>query len=461
MLFREKDNPERRFDYLDEILGTIGKGTLGLTINCARCHDHKFDPIRQRDYYALEASIFGYVETEVPLAPPAEAAAYLAKNEAINAKRDALRQQIGAIEKPHRDRLELEQIKNNFSEAIYRAAAKPEAERTAGEKLLAIQVYEAVNVTGRADRQGADRRESSRASRISLAQIAALEKERPGPLPMAEIATDGDYRFSPLGEGDNVVSCPKCRIPPPFPGSYLHKGPGRYEVPPSYFLIRGDVESRGPEMQPGFIEVITYGHPPTVIPRPDGRTSGRRSGAGKVDRVAAEPVERAGHRQSPLAETLRPRHRGDARELRQDGRAADASGAARLAGRRVHEPRLEHQADQQADDDVRGLPDGLELRARRQRRERSGQSLPVAIPAAAARGRDRARQHAGGWREHQSGDRRRADFPVHPERHPGRPVPRQMGEHARKGRRHGAAGSTSIGVGRFRTRCSTRSTIRT
>ncbi len=45
VLFREKDNPERRYDYLDEILGTIGKGTLGLTVNCARCHNHKFDPI--------------------------------------------------------------------------------------------------------------------------------------------------------------------------------------------------------------------------------------------------------------------------------------------------------------------------------------------------------------------------------------------------------------------------------
>ena len=73
VLFREKDNPERRFDYLDDVLGTIGKGTLGLTINCARCHDHKFDPIRQKDYYAMQASIFGYVETAVPLAPPAEA----------------------------------------------------------------------------------------------------------------------------------------------------------------------------------------------------------------------------------------------------------------------------------------------------------------------------------------------------------------------------------------------------
>ena len=69
VLFREKDNPERRFDYLDDVIGVIGKGTLGLTIGCARCHDHKFDPIRQKDYYALQASIFGYVETSVPLAP--------------------------------------------------------------------------------------------------------------------------------------------------------------------------------------------------------------------------------------------------------------------------------------------------------------------------------------------------------------------------------------------------------
>ena len=78
-----------------------------------------------------------------------------------------------------------------------------------------------------------------------------------------------------VGEGDDVVSCPKCRVPPPFPGSYVHRN-GRYEVPPSYFLIRGDVESRGPQMQPGFLTVATTGNPPTAIPRPDGNTSGRR-----------------------------------------------------------------------------------------------------------------------------------------------------------------------------------------
>ena len=91
VLFREKDNPERRFDYLDDVIGVIGKGTLGLTIGCARCHDHKFDPIRQKDYYALQASIFGYVETAVPLAPKPQAEAYLAANEALDARRDGLR----------------------------------------------------------------------------------------------------------------------------------------------------------------------------------------------------------------------------------------------------------------------------------------------------------------------------------------------------------------------------------
>jgi hypothetical protein len=58
---REKDNPQYRFDYLDDVIATVGKGTLGLTLQCARCHNHKFDPILQKDYYSLEASLYGYV----------------------------------------------------------------------------------------------------------------------------------------------------------------------------------------------------------------------------------------------------------------------------------------------------------------------------------------------------------------------------------------------------------------
>ncbi len=58
--YREKDNPQFRYEYLDDMIGTIGRGVLGLTVNCARCHNHKFDPIAQKDYYKMQASLFGY-----------------------------------------------------------------------------------------------------------------------------------------------------------------------------------------------------------------------------------------------------------------------------------------------------------------------------------------------------------------------------------------------------------------
>lgn len=49
------DQLQARYDWLDDIVSTTGQTFLGLTINCARCHDHKIDPIPQRDYYALLA----------------------------------------------------------------------------------------------------------------------------------------------------------------------------------------------------------------------------------------------------------------------------------------------------------------------------------------------------------------------------------------------------------------------
>ena len=45
----------RRQDYLNDITSNIGSAFLGLTIGCARCHDHKFDPILQEDFYRLQA----------------------------------------------------------------------------------------------------------------------------------------------------------------------------------------------------------------------------------------------------------------------------------------------------------------------------------------------------------------------------------------------------------------------
>ena len=53
----ERDKPKLRMDVIDEQLDTLGKAFMGLTLGCARCHDHKFDPVPTADYYAL-AGIF-------------------------------------------------------------------------------------------------------------------------------------------------------------------------------------------------------------------------------------------------------------------------------------------------------------------------------------------------------------------------------------------------------------------
>ena len=49
------DRVQSRYDWLDDIVATTGQTFLGLTVNCARCHDHKIDPIPQKDYYSLLA----------------------------------------------------------------------------------------------------------------------------------------------------------------------------------------------------------------------------------------------------------------------------------------------------------------------------------------------------------------------------------------------------------------------
>lgn len=53
------DRQLAKFDILDDIVATTGQVFLGLTVNCARCHDHKIDPIPQKDYYSMVAFFHG------------------------------------------------------------------------------------------------------------------------------------------------------------------------------------------------------------------------------------------------------------------------------------------------------------------------------------------------------------------------------------------------------------------
>ena len=58
---------KERYDELDDMAATVGTAMLGLTVGCARCHDHKFDPIPQADYYRLLATFTTTVRSEVEL----------------------------------------------------------------------------------------------------------------------------------------------------------------------------------------------------------------------------------------------------------------------------------------------------------------------------------------------------------------------------------------------------------
>ena len=81
--FEEQDKKQLDMDVVDEQLDAISKAFLAQTIACARCHDHKFDPIPTRDYYALagilrsataleHSNVSKWIELPLPTEPEQE-----------------------------------------------------------------------------------------------------------------------------------------------------------------------------------------------------------------------------------------------------------------------------------------------------------------------------------------------------------------------------------------------------
>ncbi len=103
----EQDKQQLEMDVVDEQLDTFGKVFLGQTIGCARCHDHKFDPIPTRDYYALAGVMKSWqplkhsnvsVWIDEPLPLPADEAKYFddleAESKELAAEVDRLRREL-------------------------------------------------------------------------------------------------------------------------------------------------------------------------------------------------------------------------------------------------------------------------------------------------------------------------------------------------------------------------------
>ena len=106
-MLAEQDKPKLVMDIVDEQIDTVGRAFLGLTLGCARCHDHKFDPIPATDYYAM-AGIFKSTRTMEDLA-------FVSK---FNERPVATRGELAAIEAHNRRLLE----QTNRIDAVIRGA---------------------------------------------------------------------------------------------------------------------------------------------------------------------------------------------------------------------------------------------------------------------------------------------------------------------------------------------------
>jgi len=195
---------------LDDITDTTGDVFLGLGLQCARCHDHKFDPILQKDYYRLQAFFAAMLpKDDAPAASQAEQAAYAELLAAWEAKTADLRRRLAEAEAPHRAQAR-EQAIRKFPPDIKAMMLKPAAERAPSEHQLAELAHR--QVTYEWDHLDRYIKGEEKDKWLALKKdLAAFDKDKPEPLPLVLAASD-------LGKEAAPVLIPKHGDEPVAPG---------------------------------------------------------------------------------------------------------------------------------------------------------------------------------------------------------------------------------------------------
>lgn len=185
------DPAESRQEVLTEIATNVGQTFLAMTVNCARCHNHKFDPILQADFYRLQAVFSTAVGKEVEIATPAEKDAWKAADVAYKERLAPLQKALKELAQPYADKLR-EERKSQLDPKLLAALNVAKDKRTDAEKVLAKDAEAQIGATW--DEILALEPPDVQARRAKLREeLHRIEATAPDPLPTAySFVNNGD-----------------------------------------------------------------------------------------------------------------------------------------------------------------------------------------------------------------------------------------------------------------------------
>ncbi|HTF68832.1 MAG TPA: DUF1549 and DUF1553 domain-containing protein, partial [Edaphobacter sp.] len=185
------DPEESRQEVLTEIATNIGQTYLGLTVNCARCHNHKFDPILQADFYRLQAVFAGAKGKDIEIATPAEKKAWETADAAYRVRLKPVEDALAELAKPYANAIREERTAK-LEPALRDALAILKEKRTPEQQILAKNAEAQIKPNW--DEIVAIMPDDVKAKRARLRdQLHKIELTAPDPLPTA-------YAFVNTGE---------------------------------------------------------------------------------------------------------------------------------------------------------------------------------------------------------------------------------------------------------------------
>jgi mono/diheme cytochrome c family protein len=237
-----------RQDALEDVIATTTLTFTGLTVACARCHNHKFDPIPQKDYYRIQSVFYSTRPTDHPLVPAHQVQAHRVETARIDALLRPLRQAKRALEAPYLKQLVDREIAQ-LPEYLQAAWKTPAAERTDGQRLNVAQIERTLQM-------------DSLRAKITEEHIVAL------------MPPDVKAKHAAVKAEIEVTDEKK---PRPYPTARAITE-GAREPRPSYFLHRGSIDAKGSLMTPGVLSVVGDNGHDYPLPPPDAKSSWRRRG---------------------------------------------------------------------------------------------------------------------------------------------------------------------------------------